>query len=186
MFAVRTRTAMLVASLGVLLGGCAASPRGADAPAMAPAESAAESPGARAEITRLWDEIDAWRGQAGTAEVEAGYARSPGADTTEAAGARAARPGGEAEGEAAAAGADPGRVSATLQPPDAACPAAVSEPPECRDSCTLAASICDNAGRICRLAQQLSGDDWAAGKCTDAGAVCRQATADCCGCRAGG
>jgi hypothetical protein len=185
MFPVQMRSALLLAaSLGVLLGGCASSPRGAEAPAMAP-ESAAHSagaPGARAEIARLWDEIDALRGQAGTAEVETGYARSP--DTAQAAGA------GEVvtadEGEAAAAGADPGRVSASLQSPDAACPAPASEPPECRDSCTLATSICDNAGRICRLAQQLAGDDWAAGKCTDAGAVCRQATADCCGCRASG
>ena len=190
MFPVRLWAALLAASLCVLLGGCAASPRGAEAPAMAPAaaESAVENPGSRAEIARLWDEIDAWRGQAGTAEIEAGYARPP--QGPEAAGAREAVPGsesgGDAAGESVAAGADPGRVSAALQPPDAACPATVSEPSECRDSCTLATSICDNAGRICRLAQQLSGDNWAAGKCTDAGAVCRQATADCCGCRANG
>ena len=183
MFPVRLRAALLLAaSLAVLLGGCSASPRGAEAPAMARAESTAESPEARAEIARLWDEIDAWRGQAGTAEIEAGYAPPPGA---EAAGAREAMPGSE-PGEAVTAGTDPGRVSASLPSPDAACPATASEPPECRDSCTLATSICDNAGRICRIAQQLSGDDWAAGKCSDAGAVCRQATADCCGCRSGG
>lgn len=186
-FPVRMRDAMLAATLGLLLGGCAASPRGAAPSSMAPAPSPAQSPEERAEIARLWDELDAWRGQAGTAGFEAGYAETPGGDAAEPTGALELAPGSRTpEGEPAAAGADPGRVSASLRPPDAACPAAASEPPECRDSCTLAASICDNAGRICRLAQQLAGDDWAAGKCTDAGAVCRQATADCCDCRAGG
>jgi hypothetical protein len=186
MFPIRLRAALLLAaSLGLLLGGCSASPRSAEAPAMARTapEGAAEDPGTRAEIARLWDEIDAWRGQAGTTEIAAGYAQPPG---PEPAGAGEAMSGGDSGGEAVTAGNDPGRVSASLRSPDAACPATASEPPECRDSCTLATSICDNAGRICRLAQQLAGDDWAAGKCTDAGAVCRQATADCCGCRAGG
>ncbi len=191
MFPVRVRAAMLTASLGVVLGACAASPRGADAPAMAPTASSAgspvEDPEARGEIARLWDEIDAWRGQAGTAQVEGGHAEAPGSDVTEAARAHESEPASRTPGgDRAAAATDPGRVSASLRPPDATCPAPASEPPECRDSCTLATSICDNAGRICRIAQQLSGDDWAAGKCTDAGAVCRQATADCCGCRSGG
>jgi hypothetical protein len=172
------RAMWLAAGLSALLGGCAAGGRSAAPAAMAPAES----PGAHAEIARLWDEIDTWRGQAGTAHGEAGYADAPAAEPAE---AGAIAPSSMGETEAAAAGADSGRMSAVPQPPDAACPASASEPPECRDNCTLAGSICDNAGRICRIAQQLAGDDWAAGKCTDASAVCRQATADCCDCRAG-
>lgn len=88
-------------------------------------------------------------------------------------------------GEPTTPGMDPAQAAAAIAPPDAACPATVPEPPQCRDSCTLAISICSNAERICRLAEELAGDDWAAGKCADAAAVCRQATTDCCDCRAG-
>jgi hypothetical protein len=160
---------LLAASLTLILGAC-----GASKPAQAPASQAAaggagEAP-TRAEIARLWDEIDGWRGQAGMAGPD-DNGTSPMA----------------APGEAEVATSMPERASVApaIQPPDAACPVTVSEPPQCRDSCTLATSICSNAERICRLAEDLAGDDWAAGKCSDAAGVCRQATADCCDCRAG-
>lgn len=159
---------LLAASLTLLIGACAASkPAPAPASQAAPG-SAGEDPAARAEIARLWDELDGWRGQAGIAG-DAIPTATP------------------AEAEAASSMREPAvsSVAPAIQPPDAACPAAGSEPPQCRDSCTLATSICSNAERICRLAEDLAGDDWAAGKCTDAAAVCRQATTDCCDCRAG-
>jgi hypothetical protein len=68
--------------------------------------------------------------------------------------------------------------------------AAVCEPPPsppdgCVDVCGLADAICDNAERICDLAGELKGDDWAAGKCSDAKASCREATQRCCSCASG-
>lgn len=52
----------------------------------------------------------------------------------------------------------------------------------CSDVCTLAASICDNAGRICRLADALAPDDWAEEKCTSADASCTEANDNCTEC----
>ncbi|HEX7837935.1 MAG TPA: hypothetical protein VF469_10760, partial [Kofleriaceae bacterium] len=52
----------------------------------------------------------------------------------------------------------------------------------CKDACTLSDSICNNQQRICDLAKQLAGDDWAAGKCTSARASCQAAHASCCSC----
>lgn len=52
----------------------------------------------------------------------------------------------------------------------------------CSDVCTLAASICDNAGRICRLAEGLAPDDWAEEKCTSADASCTEANDNCTEC----
>jgi hypothetical protein len=54
--------------------------------------------------------------------------------------------------------------------------------PRCADACTLASSICDNQDKICALARQLPGDDWAAGTCERARASCRAAHERCCGC----
>jgi hypothetical protein len=78
------------------------------------------------------------------------------------------------------------------------CATAVSEPfsnptsdPTCRPTvpgdrcsnlCTLATSICRNQERICKLAQHLLYDDWAANKCTRARASCQAAHDACCGC----
>jgi len=64
---------------------------------------------------------------------------------------------------------------------DAACHPAPST--TCQDSCTLADSICANAGRICELASELPGDDWAAQKCVSGKATCDAAHARCCGCQ---
>lgn len=52
----------------------------------------------------------------------------------------------------------------------------------CGDVCTLSGSICRNQQRICELAKQLVGDDWAAGKCTSARASCQAAHDSCCSC----
>lgn len=54
--------------------------------------------------------------------------------------------------------------------------------PACTDTCTLATSICNNQQKICDLARQLEGDDWAAGKCETARASCKAANERCCGC----
>jgi hypothetical protein len=79
-----------------------------------------------------------------------------------------------------------------------ACRAVLSEPfvtptrtdPQCRpaasdrcnDTCTLATSICTSQDKICRLAKQLDGDDWAARKCETARASCKAAHERCCSC----
>jgi hypothetical protein len=52
----------------------------------------------------------------------------------------------------------------------------------CSNLCTLATSICRNQERICKLAQHLLYDEWAANKCTRARASCEAAHDTCCGC----
>jgi hypothetical protein len=52
----------------------------------------------------------------------------------------------------------------------------------CSDTCTLSTSICRNQERICKLAQHLLYDEWAANKCTRARASCEAAHDTCCGC----
>ena len=52
----------------------------------------------------------------------------------------------------------------------------------CDDVCTLSTGICTNQRRICELAGQLPGDDWAAGKCESARASCKVARERCCSC----
>ncbi len=55
---------------------------------------------------------------------------------------------------------------------------------KCKDSCRLADSICENAGKICELATQLGGDDaYANGKCDSGKASCEAAGPACCGCQ---
>lgn len=63
---------------------------------------------------------------------------------------------------------------------DPTCHPAASD--HCSDVCTLSTSICTNQQRICELAQQLPGDDWAAGTCTRARASCQAAHDACCRC----
>jgi len=53
----------------------------------------------------------------------------------------------------------------------------------CTDSCNLASSICDNAKKICDLANDLQGDTWAADKCSSANKSCDSARGKCCGCQ---
>lgn len=68
----------------------------------------------------------------------------------------------------------------TPPPSEPTCHPASSD--HCSDLCTLSTSICKNQQRICELAQQLTGDDWAAGKCTRARASCQAAHDACCRC----
>jgi len=68
----------------------------------------------------------------------------------------------------------------TPTPGDPTCHPAASD--HCSDACTLSTSICNNQQRICELARQLPGDDWAAGTCTRARTSCQAAHDACCGC----
>lgn len=52
----------------------------------------------------------------------------------------------------------------------------------CTSACTLSTSICSNQQKICDLAKQLAGDDWAANKCESARASCQSAHDSCCSC----
>lgn len=53
----------------------------------------------------------------------------------------------------------------------------------CKDSCTLADSICTNAGKICDLAKQLGDDDaWANEKCAKGTDSCKRSEQRCCSC----
>ncbi len=52
----------------------------------------------------------------------------------------------------------------------------------CGDVCTVATSICGNAKRICELAADLEGDDWATQRCVSGKSSCERATARCCDC----
>ncbi len=63
---------------------------------------------------------------------------------------------------------------------DASCRPAPSA--ACTDACTIATSICTNQQKICDLARQLAGDDWAANKCDRARASCTAAHERCCSC----
>lgn len=62
----------------------------------------------------------------------------------------------------------------------ATCHPAASD--RCTDACTISTSICTNQQKICELAEQLAGDDWAANKCTSARASCQAARDRCCSC----
>jgi len=53
----------------------------------------------------------------------------------------------------------------------------------CTESCTLKTNICDNANKICRIAQELGGNDsYANGKCNEGDASCKAAEKRCCSC----
>ena len=52
----------------------------------------------------------------------------------------------------------------------------------CKTSCTLSDSICGNADKICRIAQDLGGDAWATNKCAKANQTCESSRTKCCGC----
>jgi hypothetical protein len=54
--------------------------------------------------------------------------------------------------------------------------------PTCGDTCTLADAICDNAGEICKIAEELGDDAYAKGKCASGQASCKAAHDRCCGC----
>jgi len=75
-------------------------------------------------------------------------------------------------------------MSAVPTPPHAAedtsCHAGASS--TCHDVCTLSDSICDNSNKICKLADDLGDDEWAAGKCASAKQTCTDAHKRCCEC----
>jgi hypothetical protein len=52
----------------------------------------------------------------------------------------------------------------------------------CKQMCTLSDSICVNAKKICDIAGEMAGDDWAAQKCADGNATCDAAKKKCCEC----
>ncbi|HEY4245085.1 MAG TPA: hypothetical protein VGM88_34955 [Kofleriaceae bacterium] len=65
------------------------------------------------------------------------------------------------------------------------CPAYHEVPTKCGDVCSLGDDICDNAERICTLADELGKDDVdAQDKCHSAKASCREAKQRCCDCAA--
>jgi hypothetical protein len=51
----------------------------------------------------------------------------------------------------------------------------------CKDTCTLADSICENAKTICDISKELN-DTWANNKCAGAEISCENARKKCCGC----
>lgn len=64
-----------------------------------------------------------------------------------------------------------------------ACPDDHQVPQSCGEVCNLADAICDNAERICIVADELGKDDYLAQeKCTSAKASCREAKQRCCNC----
>jgi hypothetical protein len=85
------------------------------------------------------------------------------------------RPAAPASPTAMAAGATPAKPSA-----DPTCKPAQSE--TCKDSCTLADSICDNAKKICDIATELGNDAYANSKCSGGNSSCESARERCCGC----
>ena len=63
----------------------------------------------------------------------------------------------------------------------------VCTPPEqppagCGDICKIGSHICDNAERICILADELQPDDWSKGKCEDGKRSCEAGRKKCCDC----
>lgn len=53
---------------------------------------------------------------------------------------------------------------------------------QCGDVCTLTDAICDDAKKICDLADQLGGDAWATQKCESGKLSCEKSTERCCEC----
>jgi hypothetical protein len=83
---------------------------------------------------------------------------------------------------------DPQIQSAPTQPmgalpaqQDPKCKPAKTE--TCETSCRLSDSICGNAEKICKLAQELPGDAWAANKCAKANTTCEASRTKCCSCQ---
>lgn len=64
---------------------------------------------------------------------------------------------------------------------DPTCKAPTSD--TCTQSCTLSDSVCDNAGKICRIAKELGGaDSYASSKCQSANDSCKRTRETCCSC----
>ena len=63
--------------------------------------------------------------------------------------------------------------------PVAPTPMSAGSSDTCKSVCDIKGTICKNSERICELAGEMPGDDWAAGKCTDAKQACSDATKRC-------
>jgi hypothetical protein len=150
--------------------GCGGSPKAQmmATPATAEAGMARAPADVRAEIERLHSQITELR-------QGAGMPAEPSAENVCA----------EVEStDAVPMGAQTGETSPPdLRKDECEAPPAASE---CSDACELRAAICDNANSICRLAQDLAGDAWAAEKCQSARASCQEAQEYCCGCTQAG
>ena len=59
----------------------------------------------------------------------------------------------------------------------------LSQTSTCTKSCSLSASICKNAEKICTIAQELPNDTVATEKCARANRICEAAHTKCCGCQ---
>jgi hypothetical protein len=149
---------ILVGAAGAALAACASQKQ---TPMAAPASAAAPDangmpPEPRAEIQRLANEID-------TALRAAGQDLMPPAACA-------------VDNTCTAA-----PMSVAPIADDPTCKPAQTE--TCTQSCTLATSICDNAGKICKLADQLGGADaYANETCVSATDSCKAARTRCCGC----
>ncbi len=74
-----------------------------------------------------------------------------------------------------------GVAATATEPAPPACKPAKTE--VCTDVCELKKSICDSSGRICKIAEQLGGNDaYANDKCQSGAASCEAAKTRCCGC----
>jgi hypothetical protein len=80
-------------------------------------------------------------------------------------------------------GAAPAPTQMSQQPQtsktDPTCKPAPSE--TCQTSCKLSDSICENSGKICKLAEELADDD-ANAKCAKSEKTCKTSHEKCCGC----
>lgn len=139
---------------------CAAAPTKSPASAAAPPVAAMERPTQRAEIERLDREIEQELAELGlpTSQPPACAAGGCSAPTAE-------------------------MMSSGVQPPsaDPTCKPAATE--TCQSSCKFSDSICENAKRICILADELGGNDgFANEKCARGTESCQKSREKCCGC----
>jgi len=74
-----------------------------------------------------------------------------------------------------------GEACPSAQQMSADCHPGASE--TCTSSCNFKESICTNAKKICELAGQLPGDQWATDRCNAGQASCKEATDRCCKCQ---
>ena len=136
---------------------CGARPTAATSPPTASGAETGPMPGdPRTEIDRLASEIDTALAQAGVATLAPASCESMHACT-----------------------ADAYDVKPRVEDPS--CTPATTE--TCTQSCTLSDSVCDNAGKICKLAAQLGGGDaYANEKCQSGNDSCKRTREKCCGC----
>jgi hypothetical protein len=139
---------------------CAAAPNKSATPSAAAPPTAMETSAPRAEIERLDREIAQQLAELGlpTSQPPACAAGGCSGPTAE-------------------------MMSSGVLPPsaDATCKPAPTE--QCQSSCKFSDSICDNAKRICVLANDLGGNDaFANEKCARGTESCQKSREKCCGC----